>query len=97
LNSDSRDVGQSPLSENRFRSCPATLLDDRYAKFRAMGQFEIAEGVVQSQAEQHPPRDIGTQITLHRNRVNMFESETLNTSPRSPASRISALQHFHNP
>ncbi|MBI5396151.1 MAG: acetyl-CoA carboxylase carboxyl transferase subunit alpha, partial [Verrucomicrobia bacterium] len=24
------------------------LLDDRYAKFRAMGQFEIAEGVVQS-------------------------------------------------
>ncbi len=27
------------------------LLEDRYAKFRAMGQFEIAEGIVQSQAE----------------------------------------------
>jgi acetyl-CoA carboxylase carboxyl transferase subunit alpha len=30
---------------------PEQLLDDRYAKFRAMGQFQIAEGVVQSDAE----------------------------------------------
>jgi len=30
---------------------PEQILDDRYAKFRAMGRFEIAEGVVQSEAQ----------------------------------------------